>query len=151
MSEQNKKQQQCYIYTRISTQMEKYSLDAQREQLCREAERRGMTIAAEFSDVGPATERPQFTEMLRRIQNGNPDGVCYVLVSKLSCFSRDTADVLNNLQIIQAHDVNLLCVEGGIDTATAAGKILFPVLAGVAELERKNIRAQTMAGRLKKA
>ena len=50
----SKKKPQCYIYTRVSTQMqvEKYSLDAQRERLCQEADHRGMTIAAEFSDEG---------------------------------------------------------------------------------------------------
>ncbi len=132
MSEQSKKQQ-CYIYTRISTQMQEYSLDAQREQLRREAERRGMTIAAEFSDVGPATERPQFTEMLRRIQDGNPDGVCYLLVSKLSRFNRDAADVLNNLQILLEHNVNLLCVEDGIDSASAEGKLQLMTLAGLSK------------------
>ena len=153
----SKKKPQCYIYTRVSTQMqvEKYSLDAQRERLCREADHRGMTIAAEFSDEGKSgkntTGRPQFTEMLRRIQTGNPDGVCYVLVFKLSRFGRNAADVLYNLQLMQDYGVNLMCVEDGIDSASAAGKILFPVLAGVAELERENIQAQTMAGRWQKA
>ncbi len=153
----SQKKQRCYIYTRVSTQMqvEKYSLDAQRERLQREAEHRGMTIAAEFSDEGKSgkntTGRPQFTEMLRRIQTGNLDGVCYVLVFKLSRFGRNAADVLYNLQLMQDYGVNLLCVEDGIDSASAAGKILFPVLAGVAELERENIRAQTMAGRWQKA
>ena len=153
----SQKKQRCYIYTRVSTQMqvEKYSLDAQRERLQREADHRGMTIAAEFSDEGKSgkntTGRPQFTEMLRRIQTGNPDGVCYVLVFKLSRFGRNAADVLYNLQLMQDYGVNLLCVEDGIDSASAAGKILFPVLAGVAELERENIRAQTMAGRWQKA
>jgi len=132
MSEQNKKQQ-CYIYTRISTQMQEHSLDAQREQLRREAEHRGMTVAAEFSDVGPATERPQFAEMLRRIQNGNPDGVCHVLVTKLSRFNRAAADVLNNLKIMQEHDVNLLCVEDGIDSASAEGKLQLMTLAGLSK------------------
>ena len=52
---------------------------------------------------------------------------------------------------MQDFGVNLICVEDGIDSASAAGKILFPVLAGVAELERENIQAQTMAGRWQKA
>ena len=59
--------------------------------------------------------------------------------------------MLYNLQLMQDYGVNLMCVEDGIDSASAAGKILFPVLAGVAELERENIQAQTMAGRWQKA
>ena len=97
------------------------------------------------------TGRPEFTEMIRLIGNGNPDDVRYVLVFKLSRFGRNAADVLSNLQLMQDNGVNLICVEDGIDSASPAGKILFPVLAGVAELERENIQAQTKAGRQKKA
>ena len=152
-----KKKPQCYIYTRVSTQMqvEGYSLDAQRERLLREAKHREMTVAGEFSDEGKSgkntTGRPQFTEMMNRIQNGNPDGVAYVLVFKLSRFGRNTADVLNNLQIMEDYGVNLLSVDDGIDSAGAAGKLMIAVLAAVAEIERENIKAQTMAGRWQKA
>ena len=152
-----KKKQRCYIYTRVSTQMqvEGYSLDAQRERLHREASHREMAVAAEFSDEGKSgkntTGRPQFTEMMRRIQQGNPDGVAYVLVFKLSRFGRNTADVLNNLQIMEDYGVNLLSVDDGIDSAGAAGKLMIAVLAAVAEVERENIKAQTMAGRWQKA
>ena len=114
-----------------------------------------MQVVATFSDEGRSgkntTGRPQFQEMMRRIQADNADRVNYVLVFKLSRFGRNAADVLNNLQIMQDFGVNLICVEDGIDSSSAAGKILFPVLAGVAELERENIQAQTMAGRWQKA
>lgn len=151
------KERRCYIYTRVSTQMQVdgYSLDAQRDRLIKEAKHRDMAVAAEFSDEGKSGKnvagRPQFTAMLNRIQHGNPDGVSYVLVFKLSRFGRNAADVLNSLQLMQDYGVNLLCVEDGIDSASAAGKVLVPVLAGVAELERENINAQTMAGRWQKA
>ncbi len=153
----NQAKKHCYLYTRVSTQMQVdgYSLDAQQDRLKREAAHRSMQVVATFSDEGKSgkntTGRPQFQEMMRRIQNGNEDHVDYVLVFKLSRFGRNAADVLNNLQIMQDFGVNLICVEDGIDSASAAGKILFPVLAGVAELERENIQAQTMAGRWQKA
>ena len=152
-----KQKQRCYIYTRVSTQMQVdgYSLDAQRERLQREADHRGMTVAAEFSDEGKSgkntTGRPQFMKMLGLIQNGNPDGVSYVLVFKLSRFSRNTADALNTIQIMQDYGVNLLAVEDNIDSTGAAGKIMIPVLSAVAELERENIQIQTKAGRMQKA
>lgn len=134
---------QCYTYARVSTQtrVDSYSLDAQREQLRREAERRGMAVVAEFSDVGPSSSRPQFAEMMDRIQSGNPDGVTYVLVTKLSRFGRDTADVLSSFQLMQDRGVNLIAADEGIDSATAAGKLLFPVLAGVVGLKHEAVRA----------
>ena len=47
--------------------------------------------------------------------------------------------------------VNLICVEDGIDSSKDAGKLMISVLSAVAEIERENIRVQTMAGREQKA
>lgn len=151
------KKKRCYIYTRVSTgiQIEGFSLDAQKDRLIKEANHREMVVVEHFSDEGKSgkntTGRPQFTEMLRRIENGNEDKVDYVLVFKLSRFGRNAADVLYNLQIMQDYGVNLLSVEESIDSAGAAGKLMISVIAAVAEIERENIRAQTMAGRIQKA
>ena len=61
------------------------------------------------------------------------------------------ADVLSSLQLMQDYGVNLICVEEGIDSSKEAGKLLISIIAAVAELERENIRVQTMAGREQKA
>ena len=52
---------------------------------------------------------------------------------------------------MQDYGVNLICVEEGIDSSKEAGKLLISIIAAVAELERENIRVQTMAGREQKA
>lgn len=151
-----KKQTKCYIYTRVSTsmQVDGYSLDAQREKLRRYAEYEGMTIAAEYSDEGFSGKniqgRLEFQRMLNDIQSGK-DGVEYVLVFKLSRFGRNAADVLNSLQLMQDFGVNLICVEDGIDSSKDSGKLMISILSAVAEIERENIRTQTMAGREQKA
>ena len=88
--------------------------------------------------------------MLNDIQDCK-DGVSYVLVFKLSRFGRNAADVLNSLQLMQDFGVNLICVEDGIDSSKDAGKLMISVLSAVAEIERENIRTQTMAGREQKA
>ena len=49
------------------------------------------------------------------------------------------------------YGVNLICVEDGIDSSKESGKLMISVLSDVAEVERENIRAQTMAGRAQKA
>lgn len=48
---------------------------------------------------------------------------------------------------LQDYGVNLICVEDGIDSSKEAGKLLISIIAAVAEMERENIRVQTMAGR----
>jgi site-specific DNA recombinase len=79
------------------------------------------------------------------------DRVTYVLVFKLSRFGRNAADVLYTLQVMQDFGVNLICVEDGIDSSKDAGKLMISVLSAVAEIERENIRVQTMEGRIQKA
>ena len=73
------------------------------------------------------------------------------MVFKLSRFGRNAADVLNSLQLMQDFGVNLICVEDGIDSSKDSGKLMISVLSAVAEIERENIRTQTMAGREQKA
>lgn len=52
---------------------------------------------------------------------------------------------------MQDFGVNLICVEDGIDSSKDAGKLMISVLSAVAEIERENIRVQTMEGRIQKA
>lgn len=152
------KRLKCFIYTRVSTelQLDGYSLEAQRERVKKEAAHRGMKVIGEYSDEGKSGKnvsgRPEFQQMLNDISRMNADSrPDYVLVFKLSRFGRNAADTLNSLQFMEDYGVHLLCVEDGIDSAGAAGKLMISVLAAVAEIERENIKEQTMAGREQKA
>ena len=151
-----KRKVRCYIYTRVSTamQVDGYSLDAQKDKLRKYAEYQEMEIAGEYCDEGFSGKNIQgrlaFRQMLQDIED-RKDGVDYVLVFKLSRFGRNAADVLNSLQLMQDYGVNLICVEDGIDSSKDAGKLMISVLSAVAEIERENIRTQTMAGREQKA
>jgi len=150
------KKKSCYIYTRVSTtiQVDGYSLDAQKDKLRKYAEFQEMKIVGEYSDEGKSGKnidgRPEFRQMLEDIKTGK-DNVDYVLVFKLSRFGRNAADVLNSLQCMQDYDVNLICVEDGIDSSKDSGKLMISVLSAVAEIERDNILVQTMEGRKQKA
>ena len=139
----------CYIYTRVSTtvQVDGFSLDAQRDKLLKYAAYQDMEIVGEYSDAGKSGKnidgRPDFQRMLSDIKN-EKDDVTFVLVFKLSRFGRNAADVLTSLQIMQNHEVNLICVDDGIDSSKDSGKLVISVLSAVAEIERENILAQTI-------
>lgn len=145
-----------YTYTRVSTamQIDGYSLDAQKSRMKAYAEFNDYEIVHEYEDAGKSGKsiegRIQFNQMLEDIKIGK-DGVSYVLVFKLSRFGRNAADVLSTLQVMQDFGVNLICVEDGIDSSKDAGKLMISVLSAVAEIERENIRVQTMEGRIQKA
>ena len=138
-----------YIYTRVSTtmQIDGYSMKAY-------ADFNDYQIVGEYEDSGKSGKsiegRASFCRMMEDIKSGK-DGVAYVLVFKLSRFGRNAADVLSTLQVMQDFGVNLICVEDGIDSSKDAGKLMISVLSAVAEIERENIRVQTMEGRIQKA
>ena len=142
-----------YTYTRVSTamQIDSYSLDAQKARMKAYADFNDYQIVGEYEDTGKSIEgRASFCRMMEDIKSGK-DGVAYVLVFKLSRFGRNAADVLSTLQVMQDFGVNLICVEDGIDSSKDAGKLMISVLSAVAEIERENIRVQTMEGRIQKA
>ena len=151
----NREGKKCVIYLRVSTEMQidGFSLDGQRTGLTKFAEREGMSVVKIYEDAGKSGKsiegRPSFQRMLTDIYEGLK--VDYVLVYKLSRFGRNAADILNSLEFIQSYDVNLICIDEGIDSSQTSGKLLISILSAVAEIERENIIEQTMNGRREKA
>lgn len=151
----NRKGKKCFLYLRVSTEMQVdgYSLEAQKNCLKKFAEREELVIAGVYEDAGKSGKsiegRPAFRRMLSDIESGA--GIDYVMVYKLSRFGRNAADILNSLELLQTYDVNLICIEEGIDSSQTSGKLLISVLSAVAEIERENILEQTMNGRREKA
>lgn len=145
-----------YTYTRVFTAMQTdgYSLDAQKARMKAFADYNDYEIVGTYEDAGKSGKsiegRLEFNRMMEDIKSGK-DGVSFVLVFKLSRFGRNAADVLSTLQVMQDFGVNLICVEDGIDSSKDAGKLMIFVLSAVAEIERENIRMQTMEGRIQKA
>ena len=135
-------------------QIDGYSLDAQKTKMKAFCDYNEYEIAGEYEDAGKSGKsiegRISFNQMMEDIKS-EKDGVSYVLVFKLSRFGRNAADVLATLQVMQDFGVNLICVEDGIDSSKDAGKLMISVLSAVAEIERENIRVQTMEGRMQKA
>ena len=151
----NREGMKCVLYPRVSTEMqvEGYSLEGQKTGLKRFAEREEMEIIGIYEDAGKSGKsiegRPAFKRMLSDIKEGLE--IDYILVYKLSRFGRNAADILNSLEFIQSYGINLICIEEGIDSSQASGKLLISVLSAVAEIERENIIEQTMNGRREKA
>ena len=151
-----KEKTKVYLYTRVSTamQIDGYSLEAQKTKMKAFCDYNEYEIVGEYEDAGKSGKsiegRIAFNQMMDDIKSGK-DAVSYVLVFKLSRFGRNAADVLATLQVMQDFGVNLICVEDGIDSSKDAGKLMISVLSAVAEIERENIRVQTMEGRMQKA
>ncbi|MGF3067033.1 recombinase family protein [Facklamia sp. P12950] len=150
------KKKKAYVYTRVSTsmQVDGYSLEAQEERIKQYANAYNIEIINRYQDAGKSGKsiigRNEFMMMLSDIE-AEKDSVDYVLVFKLSRFGRNAADTLKSLEIMENHDVNLICVDDGLDSSKDSGKLVITILSAVAEMERENILSQTMEGRKQKA
>ena len=149
----NKKKIVGYVRVSLEKQVDGYSLDGQIDEIKKTADYKGFEIKEIYKEEGRSGKsvegRPEFKRMLNDIANS--DDIGYVVVFKLSRFGRNVLDVLNSLEYIRRYGVELYTIEDGIDTSTASGKLLVPVLGAIAEIERENILAQTMLGRKQKA
>lgn len=150
------KRQKAYIYTRVSTalQVEGYSLEAQLDRINKYATAFDIEIVKTYTDAGKSGKsiigRSEFINMLNDIES-KKDNIDCVLVFKLSRFGRSAADTLKSLEIMENNGVNLICIDDGLDSSKEAGKLVITILSAVAEMERENIRIQTMEGRKQKA
>lgn len=81
---------------------------------------------------GAAERRPQFDAMLMDVQKGD-----VVVVWKLDRLGRTNMGLHQAAELIRAKGANLRILDNtGLDTTTAAGRLLFGVLAMMAQFER---------------
>lgn len=91
---------------------------------------------------GAAKKRPQFDAMMQDVREGDT-----VVVWKLDRLGRDNVGLHTAAQRIRDAGANLRLLDNsGLDTSTAAGRMLFGMLAVLAEFERDLNRERTMAG-----
>ncbi len=128
-----------YGYARVSSTTQ--NLDTQIVQLtacgCRK-------IFQEKLSGRSLTHRPQFSALLDCATTGD-----MVVVAKLDRFARSTQDALNTMATLTERGVSLVVLNMGggvVDTATAVGKLLMTVLAGIAEFEADLIKERQLEG-----
>jgi DNA invertase Pin-like site-specific DNA recombinase len=91
---------------------------------------------------GAAKNRPQMRAALDYARAGD------VLVTwKLDRLGRKVTILADLMEELQARQIRLLLLTDGIDTGTVAGRIVYHILAALAEGERDEIRERAAAGR----
>lgn len=91
-----------------------------------------------------ATSREGFGSLLNYIREGD-----ILVVYAIDRLGRDTVDVLETVERLQAKDVAVVSIREGFELGTPVGKAMLTMLAAIAELERSNIKARQMAGIMK--
>lgn len=128
-------------YTRVSSDGQ--SVEAQRhaiDQRYKVSEEGWFTDEA-TSGTTKALERTGFKALFSFARKGDT-----VIVAAIDRLGRNTIDVLETVEALAKKGVTVVSLREGFDLSTPTGKLMLTLLAGVAELERENIRARQMAG-----
>src|SRR5205823_11255826 len=103
-------------------------------------------IATEFVDhgiSGAKEKRPALDGMMATARARKIDVIACV---KLDRLARSTHHLVTLAKELEALGVELVVLDQAIDTTTPAGRLLFHVLAAIAEFERDLIRERVIAG-----
>lgn len=90
---------------------------------------------------GSLTSRPELDQMLAAVLPGDT-----LVVWKLDRLGRSLQHLLATVTDLADRGVGFRSLTEGIDTTTAAGRMVFSIFGALAEFERALIRERTMAG-----
>jgi putative DNA-invertase from lambdoid prophage Rac len=134
----------AFLYARVSTTDKEQNPEVQLRELREFCQRRGWATA-EFMDKmsGTKSQRPQFQDMLRQVRQKKCD---VVLVYRLNRFARSTRELVTWLDEFHALGIEFVSLHESIDTSTPQGRLLFRLIAAIAEFEVDMIRENVRAG-----
>lgn len=132
----------AFAYCRVST------LEQNTENQRREIEVAGFAVKSQrlieehISGSVAASERPGFTRLLDRMENGD-----VLIVTKLDRLGRNAIDVRKTVEQLAASGIRVHCLAlGGVDLTSPAGKMTMQVISAVAEFEKDLLIERTHAG-----
>jgi DNA invertase Pin-like site-specific DNA recombinase len=97
-------------------------------------------VTKTFSDTmsGARDDRPGLAALLEYVRDGDT-----VVVWKLDRLGRSTLHVLETVKTLTGRGVTLVSTSDGIDSSTAAGRMMIGVLGSLAEYERELVKERT--------
>lgn len=133
-------------YVRVSTvgqATEGVSLDAQRAKLEAWAELNGSELAAVHVDAGVSGGRADNRPALQAAIDEACKAKAALVVYSLSRLARSTRDAIEIAERLDKAGADLVSLSERIDTTSAAGRMIFRMLAVLAEFERDQISERT--------
>jgi DNA invertase Pin-like site-specific DNA recombinase len=98
-------------------------------------------IVREKASGKEGAERPKYAELLAKLRDGDK-----LVVWKVDRLGRSTLDALSTSKELDARGVRIVITTLGVDLKTPAGRLVFGVLAQIAEFERELIKERVTAG-----
>jgi DNA invertase Pin-like site-specific DNA recombinase len=133
------------IYARVSTKNGQ-DPEMQLAELREYTRNRRWKIAGEYVDRGISGASDSRPELNRLMADANRRRFDVIAVWKFDRFARSVSHLLRALETFRALGIEFVSLSESIDTSTPTGKMVFTVLASVAELERSLIGERVRAG-----
>ena len=134
------------IYARVSTKGHTQDPETQLIALREYAKARGFDVVDEYVDVGISGSKESRPALNRLMTDARRRRFDSVLVARFDRFARSTRHLIQALEEFNALGVDFISLSESLDTSTPMGKMVYTVIAAVAELERSLIRERVMMG-----
>jgi DNA invertase Pin-like site-specific DNA recombinase len=133
------------IYARVSTFDKGQNPETQLKELRAYAAHRGLRVAHELVDYasGTSEERTHYQRLFDLVRKREVD---IVLVWRYDRFARSTQALVNALVEFRDLGVDFISYQENIDTTTPQGKMVFAIMASLAEFESALISERVKAG-----
>ena len=134
------------LYARVSTKNNGQDPETQLMALREYAQARGFEVFDEYVDLGISGAKETRPALDRLMTDARRRRFDVVLVARFDRFARSTRHLVLALEEFNALGVDFISLSESIDTSTPMGKMVFTVIAAVAELERYLIRERVAMG-----
>src|SRR5882762_3452023 len=133
-------------YARVSTSNHHQDPEVQLRDIREFCSRKGWELSEAYVDKGirgTKVNRPELNRLMADAERKQFDAV---IVWKFDRFARSTSHLLKSLETFRDLGIEFVSLTEGVDTSTAVGKLVFTILAGVAEMERSVTVERIKAG-----
>jgi len=134
------------IYARVSTTNHGQDVGLQTREQHQFAAARGWQVFDDYIDEGVSGSKDSRPELNRLMADAHKRRFDVVCVWRFDRFARSVSHLLRALETFNALGIAFVSLGEQMDTTTPTGKMVFTVLAAVAELERSLIVERVRAG-----
>lgn len=135
------------LYARVSTTNHGQTTENQLLVLREVCQHQGWKIVQEFSDEVSGSkgreDRAGFDALLKGVTRGSYD---VVLAWSIDRLGRSITHLVEFMNLLNASRVDLYIHQQAVNTATAAGRMVFSIFGAIGEFEREMCRERIMAG-----
>lgn len=139
------KTERVALYARVST-LAGQSPEMQLVELREYAARRGWHVVEEYVDHGVSGSKESRPALNRLMADAKQRNFDVVAVWKIDRFGRSLKHLVNALADLESLGVSFVSLKDSLDLTTASGRLLFQLVAAMAEFERSLIQERVRAG-----